>query len=335
MSDPMDDIRASFFLECEDLIEGLFDALQDMSDGAADGETINVAFRAVHSIKGGAGAFALDDLVSFAHHFETALDNVRSNRVALDAPLVGLLFRCGDVLSDIVGATRDGGVFDEAAVESVVALLATYGPDLSADSAPDTVEFHPVALDLDGIDLGALDNAPPDNADLAGPTRLRVVFKPEPELYLSGNEPLFLLRSLEDLGPCSTSLQVLPPVDGDAERIPGGHLQWTVDIETDAPPHEVEERFEFVQGLCYLSIQRLVAEQEPEAPHPPITGDPPPARETWPATAHCAPIARTSGAPGEAPAASPRASHNATVRVDLIRIDRLVNLVGEGCRERT
>ena len=44
-------------------------------------ETVNAVFRAVHSIKGGAGAFGLDDLVSFAHVFETTLDCVRSNKL--------------------------------------------------------------------------------------------------------------------------------------------------------------------------------------------------------------------------------------------------------------
>ena len=59
-SDPMAEIKASFFVECEDLLESLQDGLQAMLDGEHDEETINVVFRAAHSIKGGAGAFGLD-----------------------------------------------------------------------------------------------------------------------------------------------------------------------------------------------------------------------------------------------------------------------------------
>ena len=80
MSDPMAEIRASFFIECEELLESLQDGLQLMDDGDTDSETINIVFRAVHSIKGGAGAFGLDDLVRFAHRFETAMDEVRAGR---------------------------------------------------------------------------------------------------------------------------------------------------------------------------------------------------------------------------------------------------------------
>jgi len=65
--DPMAEIRASFFIECEELLEALQDGLQIMDDGEDDSETINIVFRAVHSIKGGAGAFGLEALVRFAH----------------------------------------------------------------------------------------------------------------------------------------------------------------------------------------------------------------------------------------------------------------------------
>ena len=77
-TDPMAEIRASFFIECEELMESLQDALVILDEDGGDSETINVVFRAVHSIKGGAGAFGLNDLVDFAHSFETVLDDLRS-----------------------------------------------------------------------------------------------------------------------------------------------------------------------------------------------------------------------------------------------------------------
>ena len=72
-----DELRVTFFQESEDLLEQLADGLDEMSGGDADPETVNAVFRAVHSIKGGAGAFALEELVRFAHRYETALDRVR------------------------------------------------------------------------------------------------------------------------------------------------------------------------------------------------------------------------------------------------------------------
>ncbi len=153
MSDPLSEIRASFFVECEELLESLFDALQAMSDGDSDGETVNTAFRAVHSIKGGAGAFALEDLVAFTHHFETLMDHVRSGAVLLDTSLIQFLFRCGDILSDIVRAARDGHAADPASVGPVVEKLRSYtSTALSPDEAIETA-FQPTPLKLDDIAL--------------------------------------------------------------------------------------------------------------------------------------------------------------------------------------
>src|SRR5690606_16054113 len=96
--DPMEEIRASFFLECEELMESLQDALVVLEGGGSDNETINVIFRAVHSIKGGAGAFGLNALVSFAHRFETVMDELRAGRLELTDDAVKLFFQGADVL---------------------------------------------------------------------------------------------------------------------------------------------------------------------------------------------------------------------------------------------
>lgn len=88
--DPMAEIRASFFIECEELLEAMQDGLQELEGGGDDPETINVVFRAVHSIKGGAGAFGLEVMVRFAHRFETVLDDVRSGKLPVDGELLKL-----------------------------------------------------------------------------------------------------------------------------------------------------------------------------------------------------------------------------------------------------
>ena len=90
MEDPMAEIRATFFQECEEQLAALEAGLTDMQSGTAEAETVNAVFRAVHSMKGGAGIFAIDALVRFAHVFETALDKVRSGELAATPPAVGL-----------------------------------------------------------------------------------------------------------------------------------------------------------------------------------------------------------------------------------------------------
>src|SRR5205085_1326316 len=104
----------TFFQECEEQLAELENGLLAMEGGDADSETINAVFRAVHSIKGGAGAFSLEALIRFAHVFETALDEMRSGRLAVANDVVKIMLRAADVLADLVRAARDGGGVDEA-----------------------------------------------------------------------------------------------------------------------------------------------------------------------------------------------------------------------------
>ena len=391
MSDAMQEIRASFFVECEELLESMQDGLETMSQGETDSETINVVFRAVHSIKGGAGAFGLEELVSFAHIFETALDEVRAGRLDADAEAMRLFFQGGDILQDLVAAARDDAPADEARAGPVrEALIAIVGEEAAAGEEDDG-GFAPMTVSLDLGDLGG-DLAEGENQDVAEPAEgtaeppgvpgsapeldadehaFRIRFTPTPELYQSGNEPLFLFRALQDLGRLHVICEAadLPPLaDYSADEM---LLGWELRLITNADQPQIDEIFEFVDGLCTLSIEEVAASEiefpdpdppaGPAGPPPPSAPDPaPPPVDAAPAPAADSPDTAASAGtndPSESapsagnvvplPAASPPpapprggsggggggaggpAPARATVRVDLERIDRLVNLVGE------
>jgi two-component system chemotaxis sensor kinase CheA len=347
----MQEIMASFFIECEELHEALIDALQSMADGEHDNETINVAFRAVHSIKGGAGAFGLDDLVGFTHQFETVMDACRSHELSISDELVQLFLRCGDMLSDLIRCSRDGEPCDTASSEALIAELSSFAGAETDDTPAEAIEFQPMTLsfdDLDGPDGGAelpdladLPELPPfpnmtlepSDAGQAGgpaPGSLVVTFKPEPELYATGNEPLFLLRSLADLGPCDIALNFEPPSDLDDLSRLGSRLSWTITVQSESPSSAVDEIFEFANGLCQLEVTTAKdPDNEDEAPPKAAASEP---LQTVDATV-------PSPAPSDKPASSidkvapppakAAAKVSPTVRVDLERIERLVNLVGE------
>jgi two-component system chemotaxis sensor kinase CheA len=111
--DPLEAIKVTFFQECEEQLSELESGLLAMEQGETDSETVNAVFRAVHSIKGGAGAFSLEPLVRFAHVFETTLDDVRAGKLAPDNNVVKVMLRAADVLADHVRAARDGGVVEK------------------------------------------------------------------------------------------------------------------------------------------------------------------------------------------------------------------------------
>jgi two-component system, chemotaxis family, sensor kinase CheA len=64
---PLAVFRKTYFEECAELLDALQSHLDVLANGAGDNETLQAIFRAVHSIKGGAGAFGFNALVSFSH----------------------------------------------------------------------------------------------------------------------------------------------------------------------------------------------------------------------------------------------------------------------------
>ena len=97
------------------------------------------------------------------------------------------------------------------------------------------------------------------------------------------------------------------------------YVGWTITVETDATHDQVAEAFEFVTDDCDLTITPVTAAADPAAA---MAGAPEAAR---PAAAIDAPTA----AKPEQPARRTDAAAPQTVRVDVEKVDRLVNLVGE------
>src|SRR5262249_40815796 len=97
-----DDVLPSFVAEASELLREMEDGLLECTRGAPSDETINLIFRSAHTIKGSAGLFGLDAIVSFVHGVETLLDRVRLGEIALGPALVQSLLNCKDHIAVLV-----------------------------------------------------------------------------------------------------------------------------------------------------------------------------------------------------------------------------------------
>lgn len=373
--DPFEAIKVTFFQECAELLGDLEANLLALETGEGDIETINAVFRAVHSVKGGAGAFGLEDLVRFAHVFETLMDELRSGRKECDDVTIKTLLRASDVLADHIAAAQGTGApVDAARSAGLVAELEVLTHGVAAAPAPvaaapveDDFGFTPLTLDLADfgapVELPALDLPPLDLPNLAAPSAAgwRIVFRPHPRLYASANDVSLLLRELSRLGPTSVELDAsgLPMLDAlDAED---AHLIWTIVLNGDAAEAAVRDVFDFVEMDCDLSITALDGGASIEADLPPlpvldavpaepefdlaallakaaaavetpapvaVAAPTPVAPVPAPVAAAPKPVAPAAPTPAAAPSA-PAAVAPVTIRVDLDRVDRLINVVGE------
>ena len=321
-----DDIQRIFFVECEEALEATEDGLNACASGLHDDETINAIFRGVHSIKGGAGAFGYTALASYTHCFENLLGDIREGEVALTPELTDLLLLACDLLRDHVEAARGSAdAPDDRALMEKLEQART--GSLSAGASDDA--------DLD-LDLDALldDITGETDAEEVEPERpsWRVHLRPHAAAMDNGGEPLLWLRELASLGGTCEACHSgeLPAID-DLE-VDEGYLAWTYRMPGSLERSEVEEIFDFAGEDCGLSFDDdpVPLVQISEGSLASATGRPP--EQTPPAPSAAQPEAEpTTDAPTQVkqPSAKPASPVGQSVRIDLAKLDRLIDGVGE------
>jgi two-component system chemotaxis sensor kinase CheA len=333
----LDRFRATFFEECAELVADMEARLGGLSADMGNTEELNAIFRAVHSIKAGAGAFGLKRLVTFAHRFEAVLDLLRDGKLIQDDRVTGILVRSGDVLAFLVDASQTGATVADDFGLDVAEELGGLLPDAHAPPAPLSAPAPIPAV------------AQPRAAATPDVRTYRITFRPHLELLRRANEPLLLVREMKRLGQLTTvcdpsalpDLAVLEPEDC--------YLAWTFELVTTAPRSAVVDVFEFVDGECFLDIAELPGSEDDgafglfpdegfgifaEEPDPDVASSGAQTTDGGTATAP-APVTATPAAPtpkaatGNAQPAGGKAAAAQSIRVDLDRVDRLVNVVGE------
>jgi two-component system chemotaxis sensor kinase CheA len=353
----LDQLKQTFFEECDEALQQVEHGLTDLRENNGSDDTINSVFRAVHSVKGGAGIFGFEALVEFAHVFETVLDGLRRKTLMATPDVLDVLLSASDVLSDLIGMSRGGQAiavgFGNEVRQSLQHLIDGGG---SGSSAGD--DNSPAPADIEGLDFvpvkAASFDGPADSGDIDGlnfvPVRAEdtggaaagytITFRPKAELLRKGNEPLLILQELRKLGELELEAHAddLPPLaEIEADR---AYIWWTATLRTAEPRAKVEEVFEFVAGDCELEIVDIAPPPAPKLEVPPAPQPAAAAPHSAPPVAAPAPAAapapKAEKAP-EAPAAAPAAAGGkpaakagaTTTRIELEKIDRVVNMVGE------
>jgi two-component system chemotaxis sensor kinase CheA len=229
--------QAIFCDEAAEHVVLLEAALLRLEADPADGEAVGEAFRAAHTVKGGADAIGFPGLAKFTHGLEELLGRLRGG-VAVTRQALDLLLEGCDCLGRYVSACRSDGP-PPAGVDELLARLRK-GTD--GDRLPDPPSHEPSAA--------------------AKRNRYTVTIDPHTDAFLCGLDPLRLIREVAALG-------TVGHVDVEVSRLPLDcmepewcYLAWTLTLDTDQPPSVIEEVFEFARE----KVRVTVVPTEQEAP---------------------------------------------------------------------
>jgi len=342
--DDDEDFEALFFSEARELLDALQEHLNLLADGEGDEETVHAAFRAVHSVKGGAAAFGFDQLISFAHVFETVMDQVRDKRTELTHDLSQLLLRSADVMQVLVENAQNG---DTSPVNGLDRLKSELEVIAGLEPEPAPAEEAPAAQPVPEADSSSADE--PELREIA------VRISPDADFFSSGHDLLKLVRAARQIGLASVHVDgALPDMkEFNPEVCP---LTWELNFRTEDTVESIAAflevyahtaQIEYLDPLEHEDMLDLPDDESEEGSGggsdggsdggsgPAATSqdaDEPDAGETAEKPAAARPTASKAPDPeakaGGGPA-SRGADPNKSLRVEITRIDRLVNLVGE------
>lgn len=242
--------RSAFIQEARELIADMEAALLASEADGATPERLNAIFRAAHTIKGSAGLFALDLIVSFTHVMESVLERMRSGELALDAPKISILLRGGDYLNQLIDAVEAGTETADPSPDTRAALVAQLHETLNSPTPRNEVvvsaspEPHTeVSVERDDTGAGVSN----ENWHLS----LRF----GPDLLRMGMDPLSFIQYLQGMGRIvflHTVTDALPSArDFDPECC---YLGFEIDLLADVDKAQLESVFDFVREESRIRI---------------------------------------------------------------------------------
>jgi two-component system chemotaxis sensor kinase CheA len=241
----LDQMLQTFIVECRELLESMEATLLAVEPNAVDAETINVVFRAAHTIKGSAGLFRLDHIVSFAHVVESVLDAVRDGKLSLDADLIALMLSCRDHLARLVDTVEGGRLEPDVATTQLGAPLIQklngYLDPAGARRGPSRPRPSVAIARIDGASVSR------DHWHISlrfGRAALK-----------HGMDPLSFIRYLEKLGSIVGLVTLFDSLPAAEEMDPEAcYLGFEIVLQSAADLATIESVFEFVQDDCEVRI---------------------------------------------------------------------------------
>lgn len=248
MSDEMEAAKQGFQIEAEELLEDMEEALLHLENEPDDMDSVNAVFRAAHTIKGTAGVFGFDDVVTFTHVAESLLDMIRDEEIKITNEIIAALLQSGDHMASLVNfvVDSDDAIPDDLlqVSEELIQVLNECMGKSSESTASDSEVAEVVVEQIERDSSVGVDN---DNWHIS----LRFGL----EVLKSGMDPQSFIKYLKRIG---TIVSINTLVDGipslediDPEEC---YLGFEIALDTEESKESIESVFDFVREDCQIRI---------------------------------------------------------------------------------
>ena len=324
----MDNQYMDMFLdESHEHLQSLNEGLLRLEENMEEISVVNDIFRNAHTLKGMSATMGFAKIAELTHEMEDVLDLVRKEQLKLNEDIMDTLFKCLDSLEQMVDSVGNGEAEDVVDVSDLVAKLSSIskgtpppaaapaaGGAVAAPAAGDASGGAGSDLGIDDIDLDVMKKAKD-----AGMNVFHVKVTLMESCVLKAARSVMVMHALDEIGDVIKS--VPPAEDLEQEKF---ERSFDIVVATASDAEAVTNAVDTVSEIEDIGVEEL----DPDALAKPA--EPAPAAAA-PAAAAAAPKKAAAPAKKEgAKAAAPKKQHQSqSVRVDIEKLDTLMNLMGE------
>lgn len=313
-----------FLQEADEQLQLLDEDIIRLEKEAENADLLQEIFRAAHTLKGSSGMLGFRKMAELTHHMEDVLDKVRKGLLPVTPELVDALLGSLDGLKELMGHLSSGD--DGVEISGPLAALRAVADSGSGDPGPQAETSIETALAADAATMRQV-----DAALASGVTCLvvRAAFAPE-----SAWRAVRAFQVVTALSSCGEVLASLPTLDDiQAEKV-GAALQAVV--ATDRPSDDLRAAVAAVDDVEAVEVEAWPAATSSVAAGDQgggAAGSSAPAADRR--VIDLGPAARGADVREQLAMASQKIETLQTVRIDVERLDSLMNLVGELVIDRT
>ena len=325
----MDNQYMDMFLdESHEHLQSLNEGLLRLEENMEEISVVNDIFRNAHTLKGMSATMGFAKIAELTHEMEDVLDLVRKEQLKLNEDIMDTLFKCLDSLEQMVDSVGNGEAEDVVDVSDLVAKLSSISKGTPPPAAAPAAGGTAAAPAAGGASGGAASDLGIDDIDLdvmkkakdAGMNVFHVKVTLMESCVLKAARSVMVMHALDEIGDVIKS--VPPAEDLEQEKF---ERSFDIVIATDSDSEAVKNAVDTVSEIEDIGVEEL----DPDALAKPAEPAPAPAA---PAAAAAAPKkaaapAKKEGAKAAAPAKKQHQSQS--VRVDIEKLDTLMNLMGE------
>lgn len=246
MSINLDQALQTYIAEARELLEEMESALLTLENDPDNSELIGAIFRAAHTIKGSAGLFGLQPIVSFTHIVEDLLDQVRNQQLAITTTLIKDLLESRDHIERLVRLVAEQGASlgdDEQALDSQLRLNLARHQTARQTGLPEctpSADSEPVSKEESHVSATSL---------------WHISLRFGPDVLRNGMDPASFLRYLGTMGTLC-AIETLHDALPDWEHFDpeSCYLGYELDVDTQADKGALSDVFEFVRDDCRITI---------------------------------------------------------------------------------